>query len=130
MKLKDIINNDTFSKIVDALLEDEEFTNTTIEKVKSICSDNVIDKKDIPKIVNLAVFLYSEKEHLELNPEYMEEILKLLIYKLVLLVSNKYNYEIKMTDDLEETIDLVVDTAIMFVNMTTTSNCFSFSCCK
>ena len=111
LSAKDLLEDKTINDIVNQILENKEFVDECVSKIKNdVLQDNKIDTTDIPALIYIVTLLLNNKPKIKINNQTMKEVIKLLIIKLLVKV-NYVNLEeaIPILPDQEKLIDMSLE---------------------
>ena len=111
LSAKDLLEDKTINDIVNEILENKEFVDECVNKIKNdVLKDNKIDSTDIPDLIYIVTLLLNNKPKIKINNETMKEVMKLLIIKLLVEVKYvKLEESIPILPDQEKLIDMSLE---------------------
>ena len=109
MNIKDLESNPVITKLVDDIISDDNFKHKCEVNFKQIFSDGVIDKDDIPLIVNLILNIYQNYTKIRVSNANLKPLFMLLLSKLI----NEFKGESTLDEQmilllLEPQVDLLL----------------------
>lgn len=104
----DLLSDSTIVEIVDAILDNNEFKNECITKLKTIFEDGRIDNHDIPNIVLLLMLIYNNNHDIKISKENFKKVFKLLLHRLL----DELNFYDGISDSDREMLEIAVDTSL------------------
>jgi hypothetical protein len=109
MLFKDLKNNPEIEKIVDLIINDENFLHKCEYNFQKIFEDGKIDNHDIPLIINLVLTIHNNYTKVKIKKQNLKQVLLLLITTLI----NKFKNDIMIDESLilnllEPQIDLLL----------------------
>ena len=112
----EIINDPTISNIVDKLLDNADFKNKCLEKLKLIIADNKLDYKDIPNVVAIIMLIHKTEKTINISADKMKDVFEMLILRLL----KELEAYTSLSDQDKEYINSAIDMAItlLLINIT------------
>ena len=125
----ELLQDETITGIVDQILENKEFVNECIVKIKEeVLNDGDIDLNDVPNLIIIVSLILNNKPKIKINEQSKLNIMKLLLVRLLSEVDyiNLQN-SVPLLPDQEK----VIDNSLKLLNtsLIVTKNCFA-GCCK
>lgn len=115
--------NPIIYNIVKTILDNDKFFNKFKSSLEEIYSDNKLDEKDIPIILNLLVITYNNYHTIKIDRKDMKEVFILLFVEMI----EKIGWKDRI--DLNSAIELLspqIDLLLISIN----TNISSFCCCS
>jgi hypothetical protein len=111
LSVKDLVEDKTLNSIVNKILENREFVDECVEKIRNkVLNDNKIDLNDIPNLICIVSLILNNKPKIKIDGNTMKEIIKLIIIRL--LSEIKYinlEDEIPMLPEQEKSLDMSLE---------------------
>lgn len=111
LSVNDLLEDKTTNEVVNKILENREFVEECIEKIKDgILKDGKIDSSDLPYLISIISLILNNKPKIKIDRLTMKEVFKLLIIRL--LSEIKYinlQDEVPILPDQEKLIDISLD---------------------
>ena len=125
----ELLQDETITGIVDQILENKEFVNGCIVKIKEeVLNDGDIDLNDVPNLIIIVSLILNNKPKIKINEQSKLNIMKLLLVRLLSEVDyvNLQN-SVPLLPDQEK----VIDNSLKLLNtsLIVTKKCFA-GCCK
>ena len=125
----ELLQDETLSAIVDQILENKEFVNECIVKIKEeVLKDNEIKLDDIPNLICIVSLILNNKPKIKISESNMLNVMKLL---LVRLLSEVDYINIQNSVPLLPDQEKIIDNSLTLLNtsLVVTKKCFA-GCCK
>ena len=111
LSVNDLLEDKTTNEIVNKILENSDFVEECIEKIKDgILKDGKIDSSDLPYLISIISLILNNKPKIKIDRLTMKEVFKLLIIRL--LSEIKYinlQDEVPILPEQEKLIDVSLD---------------------
>ena len=123
MKLIYLQQNQDITNIVNTILTNNNFKKKCKDNFEQIFEDGVVDRSDVPLILNLFLTIYMNHNTIKVSKSQLKNVMMLLITRL--LVEFKGDCELD-----EQIILLLIEPQIDILLMTLTNKCSSCSWCS
>ena len=120
----ELLQDETLNGIVNHILENKEFVNECIVKIKDeVLNDGDIDLNDMPTLICIVSMILNNKPKIKISNQSMLNVIKLL---LVRLLSEVDYINIQDTLPLSPTQEKVIDNSLQLLNtsLLVTKSCF------
>jgi hypothetical protein len=111
LSAKDLLEDQTINDIVNQILENKEFVDECVDKIKTeVLKDNKIDINDIPNLICIVSLILNNRPKIKINNKTMKEVIKLLIIRLLIQVKYvKLEEAMPILPDQEKLIDMSLE---------------------
>jgi|APSaa5957512576_1039674.scaffolds.fasta_scaffold81785_1 hypothetical protein len=115
-----VIDDPIVNNIVNKLLDNKDFKNKCIEKIKLIVADDKLDYKDIPHVVAIIMLIHKTEKIVNITKDKMKSVFETLIIRLL----NELDVYKSLDDTYKGYINNAVEMAITLLLINVASNKF------